>query len=186
MRRLSVLVSLCAVALVAWAALGRGTGTAAQDATPAAAAGHLLVGSWLVDTDADNPANPPSLATFHADGTFLEVDANGDTGVGAWAAAGERAAGLTFRYVFADETGAGAGGSTVRVAVEVAADGQTFTATYTIEVVGPDGASAGEFGPGTATGERIAVEPMGTPTGTLADLFAQFAGTPAAEGTPAP
>ena len=36
MRRLSVLVSLLAVALVAWAALGRGLGTAAQDATPAA------------------------------------------------------------------------------------------------------------------------------------------------------
>ena len=179
MRRVSVLVSLFAVALVAWVALGRGGATVAQDATPAAAAGHPVVGTWLADTDADNPDNPPSLLTFHADGAYLEVDADGAVGVGSWAATSERVAALTFHYLFADEAGAGAGTGTVRATVEVAADGQTFTASYTLEFAGPDGASAGEFGPGTATGERIAVEPMGTPTGTLADLFA-------AEATPAP
>ena len=89
MRRLSVPVSLLAAALVAWAALGRGAGTAAQDgtpdvggaqgrggaavaqdATPAATAGNPLVGAWRVTVSP--PLGPPhqGLVTFAADGTL--------------------------------------------------------------------------------------------------------------------
>ena len=52
-------------------------------------------------------------------------------------------------------------------------DGQTFTAEFTIEFTG-EGAPTGEYGPGHVTGTRINVEPMGTPAGSLDDLFAQF------------
>jgi hypothetical protein len=35
-------------------------------------------------------------------------------------------------------------------------------------------AGTGEYGPGHVTATRINVEPMGTPAGSLEDLFAQF------------
>jgi len=48
-----------------------------------------------------------------------------------------------------------------------------------------EGAPAGEYGPGSVTGTRIVVEPMGTPAGSFDDLFGQFEeGTePASEDT---
>ena len=72
---------------------------------------------------------------------------------------------------------------TIRATVEVAADGQTFTGDYTIEA-DFEGAPPGEFGPGSVTGTRIVVEPMGTPVGSLDDLFGQFEGTVPADTAP--
>ena len=54
-----------------------------------------------------------------------------------------------------------------------------------MELAGPDGASRGEYGPGTVEATRIAIEPMGTPVGTLEELFARFQ-PGSAEATPAP
>ena len=182
MRRAPLLLAVVALVLVALATAGRpGPGTAAQNATPAAGDGHPLVGSWLTDTDADDPTNPPSLSTFHADGTYLEVDAEG-VGVGAWEPTGERTAALTFLFQGLGEDGAVFSG-TVRATVEVAEDGQSFAGPYTIEFAGIPGLPAGELGPGTATGERIAVEPMGTPVASLAEAFGGAAASP--EATPA-
>ncbi|MEA2597705.1 MAG: hypothetical protein QOF01_4174, partial [Thermomicrobiales bacterium] len=48
----------------------------AQDATPSSridTAAHPLVGSWVIDTNADEPDNPPALVVFHADGTLIEL-----------------------------------------------------------------------------------------------------------------
>lgn len=90
-------------------------------------------------------------------------------------------ANLTFFSYFADEEGNFGGGTIVRAEIEVSADGQSLTATYTLEFIDTDGASTGEYGPGSASGTRIAVEPMGDPLGTLDDLFGQFE-----EGTPEP
>ena len=79
---------------------------------------------------------------------------------------------------------------TIRAAGEVSEDGQSFTAEFTIGFTG-EGAPAGEYGPGHVTATRINVEPMGTPAGSLEDLFAQFeegtapAGTAPVETTPA-
>ena len=87
---------------------------------------------------------------------------------------------MTFVEQFLDEQGA-VNTITIRAVGEVAAGGDTFTATYTIELTGPDGTSQGEYGPGTVEARRIAVEPMGTPVGTLEELFAQFE-----QATPAP
>ena len=124
------------------------------------------------------PTNAPALLVFHADGSYPEVDANGDTGIGSWEATGAGTAGPTFRYVFADAAGALAGPATVRATVEATVDGQSFTAASALQLAGPDGTGTGQFGPGRATGTRIAVEPMGTPIAPLTDLFEQ-GGTPA-------
>ncbi len=187
MRRISILVSFVAIALLAIAAVGpSAAGRTVQDATPAAAAGHPVVGSWLAYADIDDPANPPLLFVFHADGIYTEVDANGDPGAGVWETTGPRTAAVTIVHgVLADEDGGPGGIATIRASFEVAADGQRFTADYTVEFAGPDGSSGGEFGPGTATGERIAVEPMGTPVGPLADLFGEADGGSPTASTPA-
>ena len=70
--------------------------------------------------------------------------------------------------------------STIRSAGEVSEDGQSFTAEYTVELTG-EGAPAGEFGPGSVTGTRINVEPMGTPVAPVEALFPDL--FPPEEGT---
>ena len=49
-------------------------------------------------------------------------------------------------------------------------DGQSWTAEFTIELTG-EGAPPGEYGPGSVTGTRINVEPMGTPVAPVEALF---------------
>ena len=99
--------------------------------------GGAVVGSWLADTDTEEPSNPPSLLVFHADGTYVEVN-DGGAGAGAWAATGARTADLTIHFI----EGGDGGLMTIRAAVEVAADGQSLTAQYTIEFTGPDDTAA--------------------------------------------
>jgi len=172
MRRLSALVSILVVALIGGVVLGRSV--SAQDATPvaeASLAGHPLVGAWVLDTDTADPENPPSLVVFTADGIYNQHDYDGTAGVGSWDATGPTSANLTFFSYFPDEEGNLGGGSIVRAELEVAADGHSLTATYTVEVINPAGPFGEQYGPGTASGERIAVESMGEPVGSLDDLF---------------
>ncbi len=158
-------------------ALGGGLAVA-QDATPAAAA-HPFVGSWWVDTEPENPANPLHLAIVASDGTYMEVDPDG-TAVGVWEATGDTTADLTFHFLL----GPGGGNATVRGSVEVAPDGHSWTASYTIEFINPDGTTTGEVGPGMAEATRITVDPQGTPVGSFAEVFGlQPGGTP--DATPA-
>ena len=175
-----LLVGLIALlALLAPIAAGRAPFAAAQDATPAATA-HPIVGAWQADLDADSPNNPPALVVFHADGTYLQTDETG-VALGAWEATGERTATLTVLILMSGEDGGPAGHLTIRAAYEVAADGQSYAGSHTLEFVGGEGMPAGELGPGSATGTRIAVEPMGTPAASLAEAF----GAPEAAATPA-
>jgi len=177
MRRFSVLFSLIAIVLLGMVVAGRSaSGTAAQDATSAAAlAEHPLVGTWILDTDATTAGDATGVITVSADGTFHEVDPDGATGLGTWRPTGERTAVVNIL------TPGDSGGNLIRATAEVAADGGSFTASYTIEVFGPDDARTGEFGPGQAAGIRLEAEAPGAPVGTLADLFAQIGGE-----TPAP
>jgi hypothetical protein len=175
MRRLGILLSVSIVALLGIVAARPSSDTRAQDGTPPA--GHPLIGAWLADTDADNPDNPPSLFIFHDDGTYVQADPDGTTGVGAWEATGPTTARLTAVFLGQDEAGAFGGSATVRASIEVDAAANTLTAQFTLDFAGPDGMSTGEMGPGTATAERIVVEEMGTP---VAPMELGPAGTPAA------
>ena len=148
-----------------------------------------IVGAWLLTVD-EFPEDPPQLVAFHADGTYHEADADGTTGIGSWEATGPTSFNLTFVEIFPTDDEGSVGMQTIRAAGEVSEDGQSFTAEFTVEFTG-EGAPAGEYGPGHVTGTRINVEPMGTPVGSLDDLFGQFeegtapAGTAPAETTPA-
>lgn len=169
-----VLVILTAVSL------GVGLGyrpAVAQEATPAGMSGHPLVGAWMMDGDANDPANPLELIVFTADGLYIGADAFGGNTIGAWEPTGARTAVITLAFPL---SGGDAPGGLVQVrgTVEVAEDGQSFTAPYTLEVVGPGGARSGEYGPGAATGTRMVIEPMGEPRGTLAELFGSMSATP--------
>ena len=121
----------------------------------------------------DDPESPPFLSTFSSDGIYHQADFDGLDGIGAWEATGPTSAALTFVQHTPNEEGEFGGSATIRATIEVDPDGQSLTAEFTIELVG-EGAAAGEYGPGTVSGTRIMVEPMGTPAGSLDDLFGQF------------
>lgn len=149
----------------------------AQEATPAVMSRHPLVGAWILDGDVDDPANPPELIVFTADGLYIAADAFGGNTIGVWEPTGARTAAITlgFRLAGAEPPG---GMVHVRGTVEVAEGGQRFTAPYTLEIVTPDGARSGEYGPGAAAGTRMVIEPMGEPRGTLAELWGSLQATP--------
>jgi hypothetical protein len=145
---------------------------AAQDATPVTPAEHPLVGAWLVDAEPENPDNQLELDIFSADGTLTGVLVDGVT-AGVWEPTGENTANITFRFL--DVEGSGI----IRASIEVAPDGESFTGTYTLEFIDPDGTSSGEIGPGLVEGTRLAVEPMGTPVASFEEAFgAEPAATP--------
>jgi len=150
--------SIMAVLAIALTAVVAGPAALAQDASPTPIAGHPLVGVWVVDTNVDDPANPPARVSFGADGSLLQVDVGG-VGIGAWEPTGERTGALTVSFLFADSNRA-VSTSTVRASVEASEDGQSWTAAFTVEYIGPDGVSSGQIGPVTASATRIAVEPM--------------------------
>ena len=134
--------------------------------------GHPIVGAWILIVD-DDPEAPPTLSAFSADGIYHDSEFEGGGGMGAWEATGPTSAALTLVQQFPTEDDESAEQVTIRATIEVDPDGQSFTGEYTIELAG-EGAPAGEYGPGTVTGTRIVVEPMGTPAGSLDDLFGQF------------
>ena len=86
--------------------------------------------------------------------------ANG-IGVGVWESTGPDTGIMTF-VAPADGQGGAVARLTVRAGFRVAADGQSLTATYTVEYSG-GGTPAGQMGPGAASGTRVVVEPMGSP-----------------------
>lgn len=176
MRRLSVLLSMFTAVLVGFLMLGRQSAVRAQDVTPGAMTGHDVVGAWVLDGDANDPNNSPAVVVFNRDGTYQESDADGSDGYGAWEATGEQTADLTIIF-HNEENGQFGGTAKVRAMIEVDASGDRFTASYTLELIGPDGSGSGELGPAQATGTRITVEPMGTPVGPIP---VEPEGTPAA------
>ena len=175
MRRTSV-VSLSAVLVLTAALLvGGGAAVVAQTTAPDYT-GHPLIGSWMLDTDTTDPGNLHSLVIFSAEGSYLEVGPDGP-GVGAWEPTGDTTAILTI--VFVEDEGTGM----VRASIQVAADGQTLTASYTLEFVDPaTGEGTGQVGPGGVEGVRIVAEAPGTPVTSFEDFYSEE-GTPAA--TPA-
>jgi hypothetical protein len=140
---------------------------------------HPLVGTWLFDTDVDDPENPPEVDIFTADGGVISVDATGETILGVWEATGDTTASATLVSPGAEEE-TYFGTLMIRADIEVADDGDTLDLTYTFDFSDPDGNSPGEYGLGHASGTRINAESPGTPVGTIEDLFKSFGG----EATP--
>jgi hypothetical protein len=172
----------CAAAALVLAGGALASSTTVQATIPPTEA-PPIVGAWLLTVD-EFPEDPPELVAFHADGTY-QSSADGTTGLGAWEATGPTSFNLTFIEIFPTDDEGSVGMQTIRAAGEVSEDGQSFTAEFTIELT-LEGAPAGEYGPGHVTGTRINVEPIGTPAGTLDDLFGQFEdGTAPAGTTPA-
>src|SRR5687768_11087904 len=144
MHRLSSLLAVSVLLLVGL--LLSTSGVIAQDATPAADQ-HPIVGTWLLDSEPDIPDNPMEVDLVTADGGWISVDADGAVSIGAWEATGDQTADVTFWGLGTEEEGGGM--FVIRASAEVAADGNSFTAEYTIEVIGPDGTTMGEgeYGP---------------------------------------
>jgi hypothetical protein len=171
---------LSLVVLLAALILGGFRIVSAQDTAAPDYAGHPILGTWELLADVgDGDTSCPSQIVFTDDGAYIDVDCEGAVVIGAWEPTGDLTANMTFTSY--DEGGA----YRVRAAVEVAEDGQSFSGTFTFELVDPaSGEGMGEYGPGTVTATRLVAEGPGTPVGSVIDLFSQFEeGTP--EATPA-
>src|SRR4051794_35740299 len=167
MRR-AMLLSMCALTLLGIVSMGGRGAAQAQDGSGDT---HPIVGTWLADTDPENTEDALDTFQFSADGGYIEVDSNGDVQLGSWEETGEYTANLTIVAYQGDDDGNNYGGYTVRGSITVAADGMSFDATYTLEVLAPDGSGSGQAGPGHATGTRLEIEAPGTPVMSIEDLF---------------
>lgn len=159
MRRTGVLL-LAAVMMLGTLAIGGGT-VAAQDATPVASGDHPLAGTWLIDLVVASTEDDELYGVFSADGAFVGVDVDTNPYVGAWEPTGDSTANFTLRILESE------GATILRMSIEVAPDGQSFSGSFTIEGLEPDGTSSGEIGPGASEGTKIPVEPPGTPVMSL-------------------
>ena len=175
MRRFGVFL-LVAVVLLGTALIGGGAFVTAQETD---VADHPLVGIWVVDMAPEDPANPSEQAIIAADGTMVEFAADTPAGYGVWEPTGDTTANMTFAVLFDDGSR-----RLVHASVEVATDGESFTATYTNEFfLNPSpGQSSGEIGPAMAEGTRLVAKGPGTPIASFEEFFAQAGGTP--EATP--
>lgn len=175
MRGGSVLLTLVAAVLLS------SIGTAAQQATPAATVGHPLVGTWVVDSEIENPTNPPSFNAFMADGTLVNIGSDGAS-VGTWEATGPRTATMTFAGLVQGESGVY---FIIRGNLEVDEAGETLAAIHSFTLVSADGTVLMAAEGGGAQTTRIHAEPLeavgqplpGMPTWTPAT---PQAGTPTA------
>jgi hypothetical protein len=156
MRRPSIIVLvLLSAAIVA------GPVASAQDESTAAAE-HPIVGAWIISDPGTD--DPPDILTVGAGGTLTDAGPEG-TGYGVWVPTGEASADATFLLGFSDPQAGFLGYSVFRTSVEVSADGQTLSGSYTIEpppeMAEAFGIPVGQLGPGEVTGQRVVVEPMG-------------------------
>jgi hypothetical protein len=179
MRRM-VIGLLVVVAFAGLFGAGRvSLGTAAQDAaTPAAAAIHPSVGTWIVDSQA-GPMDPPEVVVNSADGGVVSTGAGGAI-AGTWEATGPRTTRFILVVVFEEE---GAGGYVViRGDSEVDASGETMTGSYTWTDVAADG-TVGETGQDVTLATRLSVSPADVMEGPLAEVPTWTPAMPEA-GTP--
>jgi hypothetical protein len=127
---------------------------------------HPVVGTWELDQDGGDPANPPGLAIFGADGTYIELHERESDGAGTWTAIDEETVSLTIVFHQIDADLVLEGTATVEATLTVSGD--TFTAPYSLVFTGPDGTVLGTD-EGTATATRIgaaSMMPAGTPAAT--------------------
>src|SRR4051812_2507103 len=75
----------------------------AQDATPAAMAGHPIIGTWIITRDINNTTQVPVVVAFTADGAFIDP---GQAVAGVWEPTGSRSGGMTI-IAFVNDDGYG-------------------------------------------------------------------------------
>ncbi len=177
MGRLASLCAACFVSvLVTLVAVGmRPEATAQEDA--AAMASHPLVGGWkLTNAPFAGDESFPSVALFHADGTYSEVLPWGAVLHGVWEPTGERTANMTFllNEIVNDEMLEGEGRSTI----EVDASGNNLSMNGNFIMLKPDGSvDMAVESPSTATRlEALEMVPLGTPV--IPSDVAEAVGTP--------
>jgi hypothetical protein len=164
--------------------LGFAVGTrSVAAATPGlSTAGHPLVGTWFLTTSSTNPTDADDLFILHADGTYVEANADGSVRLGVWEPTSPTTATLTITAYSRDAAGASAGGITIRLTITLNPDGNSYVAEGTIELTAPDGSLSGQAGPVRGEAKRMLVEAPGSPVMTPEELFG---GAGAAEATPA-
>jgi hypothetical protein len=138
MRRRTIVVAAVPGTLAGAAALGRrDLAHAAPSSTPAVMAAHPMVGVWRMTNDLGGGITFPfpSLAMFHADGTYIEDFPDAESfSMGLWQPTGERTAIATIYqvYLIDDKLAHGEG----RFTADVDATGQkimtngTFVGTF--------------------------------------------------------
>jgi hypothetical protein len=141
---------------------------------------HPAVGTWSVESDLGDAEYTPRLMILAADGSALFVSGRQTMGMGVWQPVGDTSAMLTFAV-----TTDGPAYILIRTTIALAADGTSFTGTFTLEAVfdPAGGGTSGELGPGSLAGTRISAEAPGTPAASFEEMFPQPESTPIA--TPA-
>jgi uncharacterized cupredoxin-like copper-binding protein len=161
-------VSLVAVVLLASLFVDGRALVAAQDPDYA---GHPLVGTWTLMVEGAQP----EMVTFSDSGGYIDVNSEGTVFLGVWEPTGENTANLTITIYDVE------GSYQVFMSIEVADDGQSFTASFTYELIDPETDSGtGEYGPRTATGTRMSARGPATPVGSFEDFVSQPEDTPVA------
>jgi hypothetical protein len=139
---------------------------------------HPLVGTWRVAVRVPAAKYEGfNLATFGADGTVVVTfpspspAAPGQShkleffgpALGAWVGSGERGVAMTFVTLGADENGNPIGSHTISAAVEVAADGQTWSGSFEMQNTAGSGTVEATV-PGAVSATRIVVARPSSPT----------------------
>ena len=149
-------IGLIAVVLVATGAI---SASAANDDSSA----NQLAGSWQLTVNR-GPALPPvkGLTTYTSDGTLIgtaNVVVRGPAH-GAWVHVSGRTYADTHIFFRFDPTGTFLGTQKVRETVELAQDGDSYTAMALSDQFDPNGNLTASGLPATITATRIKVEPL--------------------------
>jgi hypothetical protein len=176
MHRLIVVLPLVALVVVASTGMWHPT-SFAQVATPPAEQ-EGIGGSWIITatvTDQGDEFSFVNFSTFMPGGGLVTTAPDSPLGHGAWELSADGAYALTMIFPdFDDDEGALEGQVTVRATVTLDPGGNTFTGPFLTEISDDAGDVLFSYG-GTAQGQRIEVDPLGTPE----------AGTPESATAPA-
>jgi hypothetical protein len=187
MRRFTASLSLALIVL--FGLVASGISTRAQDATPdlmSATETHPVAGTWTW-VNGEGADAFPSIATFHPDGSYIEVMPWGAVFMGVWQPTGERTATVTqvLNALDPSEEGEKLMQAQGRATVEVDESGNTMIWEGLIVGRYQDESIAFEFDLETSIGTRLLPQPMATLDELKATPVPLGAATPAA-GTPAP
>lgn len=124
----------------------------AQEASPAPAAPHAIVGTWVLHFDPGPPAPlAPTVTIFGSDGSFIDA---GEGHAGVWEASGPTTVLATWVHVFPQNNNYIAVSGTITLDPS----GDTWTQPYSLMVVSATGKVL-RTGHGTAHGQRLHAVP---------------------------